>query len=190
MPTDKSIVLLRSDTAGTFVAAEKELLSPHRSRTRWASLAHLRALIGGCSSYVPGGQMTSTPTSRWEPRLRYRSNALLRRIERRIMGALFFGAALSMATSAALDQGTEGTPEQRQACSPDAVKLCSAFFPDPDRVKGCLVQHVAALSLPCRDVFEKVRGSTSRSASRSSHNRVRIKTRSSPINNQVGSARD
>jgi hypothetical protein len=105
---------------------------------------------------------------RWERRLRYRaSNALLRRLKRLIMGAVFFGAALSMVTSVALSQEAEGTPEQREACAPDAMKLCSDFIPDPGRVKGCLMQHVAALSLPCRGVFEKGRGSDSRSTSRS-----------------------
>lgn len=83
------------------------------------------------------------------------------------MGAVFLGAALSVAISVALSQELEGTPEQREACTPDAMKLCGDFIPDPARVKACLMQHVAALSLPCRGVFEKHRGSDSHSTSRS-----------------------
>jgi hypothetical protein len=106
---------------------------------------------------------------RRDRRLRYRavSSALLRRVMRFTIGTVFLGAALSMVTSVALSQELEGTPEQREACTPDAMKLCSDFIPDPGRVKGCLMQHVAALSLPCRGVFEKRRGSDSRSLSRS-----------------------
>lgn len=95
------------------------------------------------------------------------SNALLRRVKRFTLGAAFFGAALSIVTSVALSQGAEGTPEQQEACTPDAMKLCSDFVPDPGRVKGCLIQHIATLSLPCRGVFEKGRGSDFRSTSRS-----------------------
>jgi hypothetical protein len=94
----------------------------------------------------------------WDRRLPYRiaSIAALRRVMRLTTGAVFLGAALSMVTS-----------EQREACTPDAMKLCSDFIPDPGRVKGCLIQHVAALSLPCRGVFEKHRGSDSHSTLRS-----------------------
>jgi hypothetical protein len=105
----------------------------------------------------------------WARRLQYRaaSSAVLCRIMRFTTGAVFLGAALSTVTSVALSQELEGTPEQREACTPDAMKLCSDFIPDPGRVKGCLIQHVAALSLPCRGVFEKRRGMDSRSTSRS-----------------------
>ena len=114
----------------------------------------------------------SNPIHRSDRQLRYPApNALLRRVMRFAIGAVFlgafFGAALIMITSVALSQELEGTPEQREACTPDAMKLCSDFIPDPGRVKGCLIQHVAALSLPCRGVFEKHRGSDSHSTLRS-----------------------
>src|SRR5580704_5713866 len=101
----------------------------------------------------------------WDRRLPYRmaSSAALRRVMRLTTGAVFLGAALCMVTSVALSQELEGTPEQREACTPDAMKLCSDFIPDPGRVKGCLIQHVAALSLLCRGVFEKHRGTDSHS---------------------------
>jgi hypothetical protein len=110
----------------------------------------------------------SNPIHRWDRGRRYRTlNALLCRVRRLAIGAVLLGAALSMVMSVALSQELEGTPEQREACTPDAMKLCSDFIPDPDRVKGCLMQHVAALSLPCRGVFEKHRGLDPRSTSRS-----------------------
>jgi hypothetical protein len=82
--------------------------------------------------------------------------APLRGVKRLILGAIFFGAALSMVTSAALSQGTEGTAEQQEACTPDAIKLCSMFIPDPNRVKDCLIQRIAALSLRCREVIQSL----------------------------------
>ena len=107
---------------------------------------------------------------RWEPQLRCRaSNAPLRRVKRFTMGAVFLSAALSMLTSAASSQGTEGTPEQQEACTPDAMKLCGASIPDARRVEECLIQRIAVLSLRCREVIEKGRRSDSRSPSGSPH---------------------
>jgi hypothetical protein len=108
-------------------------------------------------------------THQWDRQLpdRIASSAALRRVMRLTAGAVFLGAALCVVTSAASSQELEGTSEQREACTPDAMKLCSDFIPDPGRVKGCLIQHVAALSLPCRGVFEKHRGSDSHSTSHS-----------------------
>jgi hypothetical protein len=88
-----------------------------------------------------------------------------RRVKRFTMGAVFLSAALSIATSVALSQGTEGTPEQQEACTPDAIKLCSNFIPDPGRVKNCLIQRIAVLSLRCREVIETSRRTDSRSRS-------------------------
>jgi hypothetical protein len=46
-----------------------------------------------------------------------------------------------------------GTPEQQQACQPDAMRLCSEFIPDVDRITACMVKKRLALSPPCRAVF-------------------------------------
>jgi hypothetical protein len=111
-----------------------------------------------------------TPTRRWEPHLRYRSSkVLLRRIKLFAIGAVLFSAAMSIATSAALSQGTEGTSEQREACTPDAMNLCGTFIPDARRVQECLLQHIATLSLRCRAVIEKGRRSDRASVSGSPH---------------------
>jgi hypothetical protein len=112
----------------------------------------------------------SNPTRRWEPRLRYRSSkALLRRFKRLAMGAILFSAVLSIATSVALSQGAQGTPEQREACTLDAVNLCGTVIPDARRVEGCLLQHIAIVSLRCRAVIEKGRRSDRTSVSGSPH---------------------
>jgi hypothetical protein len=46
-----------------------------------------------------------------------------------------------------------GTPEQQQACQPDAVRLCSDFIPDVDRITACMIKNRMRLSAPCRAVF-------------------------------------
>jgi hypothetical protein len=45
------------------------------------------------------------------------------------------------------------TPEQQQACSDDAFRLCSADIPDVDRVTVCMVRNKAQLSPGCRVFF-------------------------------------
>jgi hypothetical protein len=47
----------------------------------------------------------------------------------------------------------QGTPEQRQACQPDAMRLCSDFIPDVERITACMVKNRIRLSPPCRAVF-------------------------------------
>jgi hypothetical protein len=45
------------------------------------------------------------------------------------------------------------TPEQEQACTNDAFRLCSSEIPDVDRVTACMVRLKAQLSPPCRAQF-------------------------------------
>ncbi|WP_315736366.1 MULTISPECIES: hypothetical protein [unclassified Bradyrhizobium] len=45
------------------------------------------------------------------------------------------------------------TPEQEQACTGDAFRLCSSDIPDVDRVTACMVRRKAELSPPCRAQF-------------------------------------
>ena len=47
----------------------------------------------------------------------------------------------------------QGTQEQRDACTPDAFRLCAAYMPDPSRVEACLRASGPNLSRPCHDVF-------------------------------------
>jgi hypothetical protein len=61
-----------------------------------------------------------------------------------------FGLAFAAGFAPAAAQGT---PEQRQACQPDAMRLCSEFVPDVDRITACMVKNRIRLSPPCRAVF-------------------------------------
>lgn len=45
------------------------------------------------------------------------------------------------------------SPEQQQACTPDAMRLCSAYIPDVDRITVCMIQNKSQLSPECRAHF-------------------------------------
>jgi hypothetical protein len=47
----------------------------------------------------------------------------------------------------------QGTDQQREACTPDAFRLCGTYIPDSDRVTACLRGNGPRLSAPCHDVF-------------------------------------
>ena len=61
---------------------------------------------------------------------------------------------LLCATSASA-QENRGTAEQRAACVPDALRLCSSYIPDAAGVEQCLRQNTSNLSDACRSVFEQ-----------------------------------
>jgi hypothetical protein len=65
-------------------------------------------------------------------------------------------AALGLAWAAAFmpaPAAAQGTPEQRQACQPDAMRLCSEFVPDVERITACMIKNRIRLSPACRAVF-------------------------------------
>lgn len=45
------------------------------------------------------------------------------------------------------------TPEQQQACTPDAMRLCGNFVPDVDRITACMIEKKSQLSAECRRYF-------------------------------------
>ena len=47
------------------------------------------------------------------------------------------------------------TPEQQQACSDDAFRLCSSDIPDIDRVTACMVRNKEQLTPRCRVFFRE-----------------------------------
>ena len=69
-----------------------------------------------------------------------------------ITAALGLAWAASFAPTPATAQ-SRGTPEQQQACQPDAMRLCSEFVPDVDRITACMIKNRIRLSGPCRAVF-------------------------------------
>jgi hypothetical protein len=66
-----------------------------------------------------------------------------------------FGLMLAAALSVSMLPATSRayTPEQEQACTSDAFRLCSAEIPDVDRVTACMVARKSQLSPPCRAQF-------------------------------------
>jgi len=65
------------------------------------------------------------------------------------------GLALATALAASLWSAASHayTPEQQQACSGDAFRLCSSDIPDVDRVTVCMIRNKAQLSPDCRRFF-------------------------------------
>ena len=53
-------------------------------------------------------------------------------------------ALLCPATASA--QENRGTPDQKTGCTPDALRLCGSYIPDPTKVEQCLRQNVSGLS--------------------------------------------
>src|SRR5277367_6627247 len=49
--------------------------------------------------------------------------------------------------------GRAYTPEQQQACSGDAFRLCGPEIPDVDRVTVCMIRNKSQLSPQCRAFF-------------------------------------
>jgi hypothetical protein len=45
------------------------------------------------------------------------------------------------------------SPEQQQACTPDAMRLCGAYIPDVDRITVCMIERKSQLSPECRRYF-------------------------------------
>jgi len=68
---------------------------------------------------------------------------------------LRIAAALSVlaACPSPSDAQQQGTPEERQACTPDAFRLCGAFIPDADKITACLKSNRNQLSPECKLVF-------------------------------------
>ena len=70
---------------------------------------------------------------------------------RRIQFGVLLATALAVSIVPAV--GQTYTPEQEQACTGDAFRLCSAEIPDVGRVTACMVAKKSQLSPPCRAQF-------------------------------------
>jgi len=66
-----------------------------------------------------------------------------------------FGLMLAMAVSVLIwpAAGRAYTPEEQQACSGDAFRLCGPEIPDVDRVTVCMIRNKSQLSPQCRAFF-------------------------------------
>jgi hypothetical protein len=63
-----------------------------------------------------------------------------------------FAFATLIGSGAAMAQ-ERGTEAQREACTPDAFRLCSQFMPDSTRIEQCLRDAGPRLSAACYAVF-------------------------------------
>jgi hypothetical protein len=75
------------------------------------------------------------------------------RLHRLDRGLLMVTAALVSATLLSSPAAAQGTPEQREACSGDAQRLCGQYVPDVQRITACMSQKRRYLSPRCRAVF-------------------------------------
>ena len=66
-----------------------------------------------------------------------------------------FGLAVAAATFASVTPTSVSayTPEQEQACTPDAMRLCGSFIPDVDHITACMIQKKSQLSPECGRFF-------------------------------------
>ncbi|HEY0145423.1 MAG: hypothetical protein WDN29_08810 [Methylovirgula sp.] len=67
------------------------------------------------------------------------------------------GLALAVGLASSFSMGArafEVSEAQREACTPDAFRLCGAYIPDSDRVATCMQANVPNLSPACRAVFQ------------------------------------
>jgi hypothetical protein len=66
-----------------------------------------------------------------------------------------FGAIVAAAFAFALlpSAGYGYTPEEQQACSGDAFRLCGSDIPDVDRITACMIRNKSQLSPSCRVFF-------------------------------------
>src|SRR5713226_1936664 len=70
---------------------------------------------------------------------------------RKFQLGVMLATALSVSSWSAAAQAY--TPEQEQACTSDAFRLCSSEIPNVDRVTACMVAKKSQLSPPCRAQF-------------------------------------
>jgi hypothetical protein len=80
----------------------------------------------------------------------------------RAAGTLVALSVTSMLPVAALAY----TPEQQQACTGDAFRLCSSEIPDVDRITACMIRNKTQLSPECRVQFGPPPGATARADNR------------------------
>lgn len=64
---------------------------------------------------------------------------------------LLLTAALSVSIWSTASQAY--TPEQQQACTNDAFRLCGSDVPDVDRITACMIRNKSQLSPECRAHF-------------------------------------
>lgn len=68
----------------------------------------------------------------------------------RIMQLAWLGLAAGILVGGATAANAQASQDVRQACTPDAMRLCSEFIPDAGKVKTCMLHKRGQLSEACR----------------------------------------
>lgn len=68
----------------------------------------------------------------------------------KVATAGLIAVAVVLCAQQALAQGTD---QEREACTPDAMRLCGQFIPDAGRIETCLRSAGPRLSPACYAVF-------------------------------------
>ena len=83
--------------------------------------------------------------------MKSQNNQVLRPIS---LARLCVSLALLSATISPVPSFSQGTMAQRMACTPDALRLCSAFIPNADEITTCLRERNAELSDACSKAIQ------------------------------------
>ena len=67
-------------------------------------------------------------------------------------GLVLVSTVTSVATTPAFAE-TQGTSEQRAACTPDVFRLCASEIPNVTKIVACLKREKPKLSPGCKAVF-------------------------------------
>jgi hypothetical protein len=67
-------------------------------------------------------------------------------------GGLVIAAAFMLGTLTTVAHAY--SQQQQEMCAGDAMRLCSAYIPDVDRITACMVSRHDELSEGCKAVFE------------------------------------
>ena len=67
------------------------------------------------------------------------------------------GILLVLCSTAVPLSAAEYSEQDKQACTPDAWRVCGHAIPDADRVRQCLFDNQQSLNTPCFNVIERAR---------------------------------
>jgi hypothetical protein len=71
----------------------------------------------------------------------------------RIMRIVCWLALLAGIVLGGLEAASAQSQEAIQACTPDAMRLCSEFIPDRAKVRDCMLRKVGEVSQACRSAM-------------------------------------
>jgi hypothetical protein len=72
----------------------------------------------------------------------------------RLSSSMQWCVSLALLCATTSPSFSQGTLEQRMACTPDVLRLCSALIPNADEITICLKEKNAELSDACRAALE------------------------------------